>query len=170
MSNPAVPFATGAADGPAAPFGAPTPHPGFEYVQLSTVRRWLPVVILLVVGVACLIAVVPLYRHGVDDHAFPSYVEGGSPYEVRRYTAPWIAGALALGGLGIIMCILAIARVVTTRGVPVEHPQSDEPTLDVNGTSPRSAADPSPRLPVLGASSAPSEHLLARPTEAANEY
>lgn len=71
-------------------------------------RRVLPVVALAVVGIACLVAVVPLYRHGVVAHPFPSYVQGDPVYEVRRYSAPWIGSAVALGGIGLVCWTVAV--------------------------------------------------------------
>ncbi|WP_111766618.1 hypothetical protein [Nakamurella deserti] len=109
-------------------------------------RAWVPV-LLVVLGVICLAVTVPLFRHGIAAHAFPSYVQGDPSYEVRRYSAPWIAGAVALGGLGLICWSVAGGLWVRGRRSPAPAQMSPSPV----------AVD------------APAG-LAPRPTEAAREY
>lgn len=129
MSNPDVPTPVGTSNGP---------------VTTAPRRaRWLPAV-LIVVGVGCLIAAVPLFRHGVVTHAFPSYVQNDPSYEVARWSAPWIAGSLALGGVGVLSLLIAGGRLLSRPPrVPVVHRPAD-------------VSQPS--------------GLEPRPTEAAREY
>jgi hypothetical protein len=108
-------------------------------------RAWVPV-LLLVLGAVCLAVMVPLFRHGIASHAFPSYVQGDPSYEVRRYSAPWIAGAVALGGLGLICWSVAGGLLVRARRSPAP----------VTLSTPAFADGPS--------------GLAPRPTEAAREY
>ena len=128
MSSPDVPALSGTSfpAGPAAPPAATVPP--------ARRRPWLPPLLVLL-GVVCLVAAVPLFRHGVGAHAFPSYVQGDPSYEVRRYSAPWIAGGVALGGLGLIGCTVAAQLSVAARrrrtvvpAVPVDPGLAPRPT------------------------------------------
>ncbi len=126
MSTPDVPAPAGAAPAPpavTAPPAAPTPR-----------RRPRLPPLLVVLGVLCLIVAVPVFRHGIGAHAFPSY-------EVRRYSAPWIAGGLALGGLGLVAVAVAVTLILAARRRPAPAPAV--------------AVDPG---------------LAPRPTEAAREF
>lgn len=143
MSTPDVPAPAGASFPPA---------PAVVPVAVRRTPVWVPAA-LTVLGAACLIAMVPLFRHGVVDHAFPSYVRGDPAYEVRRYSAPWIAGAVALGGVGIVCWAVAAGLLRPGRRTAVDavpHPIANRP-------------DPVDDV-------ADRDGLAPRPTEAAREY
>lgn len=69
-------------------------------------------VVELVIAAVCVVVAVPIYRHGIMPHPFPSYVPGDQPYQVERYSGPWIAGAIALAGFAGILMVLGIGRLV----------------------------------------------------------
>jgi Na+/proline symporter len=85
-------------------------------------RFWLVAAAELVIAAVCVVAAIPIYRHGIMPHPFPSYVPGDQPYQVERYSAPWIAGAIALAGLAGILLILSIGRLVRRPAV-VHQPE-----------------------------------------------
>jgi len=82
----------------------------------SAVGRWWLVVLLLVVAAGSAVAAAPVYLHGIAAHPFPSYIDGEPPYQVDRYSAPWIAGGLALGGLAVLLLVVAVDLAVHRRG------------------------------------------------------
>lgn len=108
---------------------------------------WTPA-LLVVLGTACLVAVVPVFRHGVVDHAFPSYVQNDPSYSVARWSAPWVGAAVALGGIGLLCWLLAVGRVRSLRRRPAPVAAEGRPIVDVSEPS----------------------GLTPRPTEAASEY
>jgi hypothetical protein len=114
-------------------------------------------VALIVVGAACLIAMVPTFRHGVATHAFPSYVQGDPAYEVRRYSAPWVGGAVALGGVGLVCWAVAVGLLMRARRRPVaaSRPAALRPAAALGNTVSTDSLDTG---------------LAPRPTEAAREY
>lgn len=132
-------------DAPAPPgtsFPVVDPHAVPDRRRSGRTRAGRPVVVLLFVGAACLVAMIPLFRQGIAPHAFPSYVQGDPSYQVQRYSAPWTGGGVAVGGIGLVCWAAAAALLVQRRQV-----------------------SPAPRP------AAPSEDGLApRPTEAADEY
>ncbi len=67
--------------------------------------------VLLVGSVACFVTMVFLFRHGIQTNLFPSYIAGGPPVEVRRYSAPWIAGSIGVFGLGGLLLIAALGTI-----------------------------------------------------------
>ena len=69
------------------------------------------VVLVLLLGVACVVAGIVLYRHGIVANPFPSYVDKEPAYAVVRYSAPWIAGGLAIAGLGVLLILAAVAML-----------------------------------------------------------
>ena len=129
MSSPDVPALAGASfpTGPAATSVVPVPP--------VRRRRWLPP-LLIVVGLVCLVVAVPVFRHAIGAHAFPSYVQGDPSYEVRRYSAPWIAGGVALGGLGLIGWTVAAQLLTAARRRPAVVPDAPTAPLDP-GLAPR---------------------------------
>lgn len=143
MSAPHVP----APVGPSTPF-APATAPVSDRSSVNGGRAgWAPVV-LVVVGAACLVVMVPLFRHGVVNHPFPSYVQNDPPYSVARWSAPWVGGAVALGGVGLVCWLLAVIRLSALRRRPSRPAGAERPIVDVSEPS----------------------GLAPRPTEAAREY
>ncbi len=114
----------------------------------GSAQRW-PVVVLLVLGAICMVAVVPLFRNGVVTHAFPSYIRDDPAYTVQRWSAPWVGGALAVGGLGVTCWAIAGGLLARARRPPATRP-APVGTV-VTGTT-------------------DSAGLAPRPTEAAHEY
>ena len=94
--------------------------------------------LLLVVAAGSAVAAAPVYLHGIAAHPFPSYIDGEPPYEVDRYSAPWIAGGLALGGLAVLLLVVAVdlavhrrggRRASVTDGAPTMNPSVAERTV-----------------------------------------
>ncbi len=109
MHAPDVPAVAGASSAPQ------TTSPPASGRQPAAAPTGWSVVLLVLLGTACLIAVVPTYRHGVATHLFPSYVRDDPDYLVQRFSAPWIAGSLALGGAGLICWWVAVGRLLAFR-------------------------------------------------------
>jgi Na+/proline symporter len=103
LTTPAGPFAPDARDGSAVAAERPVS------------RRWVSVAVMLAVALACAIATVPVYRHGIAPSPFPSYVPGDAAYQVQRYSAPWIAGAIGLAGLAVILLTVSLGPLLFTR-------------------------------------------------------
>ncbi|MEO5832819.1 MAG: hypothetical protein ABIR83_05535 [Nakamurella sp.] len=108
---------------------------------------WTPA-LLVVIGTACLVAAVPVFRNGVVDHAFPSYVQNDPSYSVARWSAPWVGGAVALGGIGLLCWLLAVGQVRSLRRRPAPVAPGGPRIVDVSEPS----------------------GLAPRPTQAASEY
>jgi hypothetical protein len=97
-------------------------------------RAGWPAAVLLLVGAGCLVAMVPLFRLGIAPHAFPSYVRGDPSYQVQRYSAPWVGGGVALGGVGLVCWAAAAGLLVQRRRVAPALPPA---VLSDGGLAPR---------------------------------
>ena len=159
MSVPDVPAPAGTS------FPAVSPPPtAASTATAASVPRW-PVVVLVVAGAVCLIAMVPLFRHGVVAHAFPSYVENDPSYAVQRWSAPWVGGALAVGGSGLVCW--AIAGGLLSRGRRHRVATRSAAVNALSATPPAVSTVPAvSTLPAVGEMPG----LAPRPTEAAREY
>jgi hypothetical protein len=102
----------GSAAVPAVPAGTVTDEPARPD---SSARRWWPVAVLVLIAVGSAVAAAPVFRHGIVASPFPSYIDGEPPYEVLRYSAPWIAGGMALGGLAVLLLVIAVDLTVRRR-------------------------------------------------------
>ena len=92
---------------PAVPLHADQANFAVDSRPVPARRKPVSRIVLLVVAALCLAAVVPIYRNGIEASPFPSYVAGNPMYQVERYSAPWIAGAIGLAGLAVLLLLVA---------------------------------------------------------------
>ncbi len=93
-------------------------------------RPWVVTVVLLAAAAFAAVFAVLLFDKGAVPHPFPSYVEGEPAYEVVRYSGPWIAGGIALGGVAALLLVAAIKRLLR-RGGPAASPVSTDTSRPV---------------------------------------
>ncbi len=89
----------------------PLPAADLMHSDKPKIDRRIPLV-MIGGGVLLLLAAVLSYRHGIASNLFPAYLAGGDPTPIRRYSAPWIAGAAGLTILAGFLLTHGTARLV----------------------------------------------------------
>lgn len=75
-------------------------------------RPALSTVLLAGAALVFLALAVPLYLSGISPAQFPAYLADEPAYLVDRYSGSRIAAAIVLGGLGVVLAVAAVGRVL----------------------------------------------------------